>query len=790
MLRNVVRSLLVFVAFTPINWTAVTSAAETKPADSKGVKSDQPLSKQSSVGKQIESFSARDFRGKETSLADLAKSKLVVVTFIGTECPLAKLYGPRLAELAAEFEPQGVTFLAVDSNRQDSIKELANYAQVHGITFPVLKDVGDTIADQLGAKRTPETFVLDAKRVVRYQGRIDDQYGLGASSYAQTKVQKRFLATALSELLAGKEVGEPTTETVGCLIGRVRPVKDASQVTYSNQVARILQKNCVECHRPGQIAPFTLTDYDEVAGWAEMIDEVVRQQRMPPWHADPKIGHFSNDRSLSDKDKETLYTWVRNGAPKGNPADLPPPVEYPEGWQLGQPEQIVTMSETPYKIAAEGTVKYQYFVADPGWKEDLWVRAVECMVGNRAVVHHIFAFAVPPTHPLAQKSGYLGDGFEPDLGGTDIRLIAGAAPGTPPFVGRKGMATRVVAGTKLLFQMHYTPNGSPQEDRTSVGFWFARPEDVKQNVGIGMAINVAFAIPPGADNHPVESQHVFAKDALLLNMTPHMHLRGKSFRYDLEYPDGKRETILNVPGYDFNWQVTYNLAQPKFIPAGTVMQCLAHFNNSDENLANPDPGSTVRWGDQTWEEMMIGWFNQTTDVLPEDYGAWPSRTERFVKATETKPPKMGSILSRAAQRALESDADMARLAFRLEKETPQVDRICASVVEDGQVRFIQVSQPKVFDAPLGRAGRKVPAQSASLSQYAVGDKPVVNQDLAVVKGDDLTAMRALLGSSLHVPVMIDGKRGTVNFWSKEKNAFPDKAVEFLTEVAKQVGQGK
>jgi hypothetical protein len=384
----------------------------------------------------------------------------------------------------------------------------------------------------------------------------------------------------------------------------------------------------------------------------------------------------------------------------------------------------------------------------------------------------------------------LGDGFEPDLGGADVRLIAGAAPGTPPFVGKKGMATRVVAGTKLLFQMHYTPNGSPQEDRTSVGFWFARPEDVKQNVGIGMAINVAFAIPPGADNHPVESQHVFAKDALLLNMTPHMHLRGKSFRYDLEYPDGKRETILNVPGYDFNWQVTYNLAGPKFIPAGTVMQCLAHFNNSDENLANPDPGATVRWGDQTWEEMMIGWFNQTTDVFPEDYGAWPSRTQRFVKETESKPPKMGAILSRAAQRSLESDANMARLAYRLEKETPQIDRICASVVDAGHVRFVQVSQPNVFDAPLGRAGRKVPAQSASLAQFAAGDKPVVNQDLAAVKGADLTAMRAMLGSSLHVPVMIDGKRGTVNFWSKEKNAFPEKAVEFLTEVAKQMGQAK
>ncbi len=269
-----------------------------------------------------------------------------------------------------------------------------------------------------------------------------------------------------------------------------------------------------------------------------------------------------------------------------------------------------------------------------------------------------------------------------------------------------------------------------------------------------------------------------------------MHLRGRSFRYDLQYPDGSKETILNVPGYDFNWQVTYDLAKPKFVPAGTVMQCLAHFNNSESNLANPDPGATVRWGDQTWEEMMIGWFNQTTDVFPEDVAGSPSRAERFAKYPPVKPQRLGTILSRAAQRALESDENMAKLAFRLEKETPQVDRICASVVEDGQVRFVRVWQPLVFDAKLGRDGRKESAQNAALAQYATADKPVVNQDLATVKGDDLLAMRGLLGSSLHVPVTINGKPGTVNFWSREKNAFPPAAVEFLTQIAKLVGQGK
>ena len=273
---------------------------------------------------KISDFKARDYRGRETSLAEFASSNAVVVAFVGTECPLARLYAPRLEELAKEYKDKGVTFLAVDSNRQDSISEIANYARVHGITFAILKDVGNSIADQFAATRTPEVYLLDKDRVVRYAGRIDDQYGLGNNSgYAQSKAKHRYLAAALDEVLAGKQVSQPRTDSPGCLIGRVREVKPDAQVTYSNQVARILQNNCVECHRPGQIAPFALTNYDEAAGWAEMIEEVVREQRMPPWHADPKIGKFHNDRSLSDADKQTLYAWVKSGAPKETPRICP-----------------------------------------------------------------------------------------------------------------------------------------------------------------------------------------------------------------------------------------------------------------------------------------------------------------------------------------------------------------------------------------------------------------------------------------------------------------------------------
>ncbi len=737
----------------------------------------------SSIGQSIEKFSARDFRGKEVSLADIPSDKLVVVVFLGTECPLANLYAPRLNELAKEFESRGVAFLGVDSNRQDSITELANYAQVHELKFPLIKDVGNAIADQFGARRTPEAFVLDTKRVVRYQGRIDDQYGLGNSSgYAQTKVRTRMLADALEALLAGKEVERPVVEATGCLIGRVHPSNDESQVTYSKQVARILQRNCVECHRPGQIAPFALTDYDEVAGWAEMIEEVVRQQRMPPWHADPKYGHFQNDRSLSDEDKETLYAWVRAGAPKGNPADLPEPITYPEGWQLKTPEQIIYMADEPYTVPAEGAVRYQYFLVDPHWNESRWIDSSECLIGNRGVVHHIFVFTVPPAHPMAKmKDGYLGDGVEPDVGIGGMALIAGAAPGTPPGTAPKGMATFVEAGTKLLFQMHYTPNGSVQKDRTCVGFNFCKADEVKHNVAIDMAINFAFKIPPGNDNFPVEATHRFDRDAILLTLTPHMHLRGKSFRYDLKYPDGTTETILNVPAYDFNWQVTYYLKEPKFIPAGTMMQCLAHFDNSENNLANPDPKATVGWGDQTWEEMMIGWYSATTDVDPADIGGYPSRAQRFASEAQQKPPRMGALLARAAKSALASDEAMEKLRTRVIREVPQVDRICVSTVENDREKFLGVAQSVVLDGALGRADRSYPA--GALAKYAQGDGNVVNASLAKSDAADLAAMSSVLGSSLHVPVTIDGKRAVVSFWSKEPDAFPQAAVEFLSGVA-------
>lgn len=545
------------------------------------------------IGKKADNFSLPDYRGKVHSLSDY-KDKLVVLAFVGTECPLAKTYAPRLKSLAAEFEKQGVVFLGMDANQQDSLTEIGAYARVHEIAFPILKDNNNEIADKLGAVRTPEVFLLDKNHVVRYWGRIDDQYGFKTGAgYVKPKLNQRNLAEAIDQVLAGKEVSNPVVKADGCFIGRVAKAKPHGDVTYSKQIARIMEARCVECHRSGEVAPFTLGSYDDVVGWGETIREVVQEGRMPPWFADPKYGHFTNDARLSDEEKKQISDWVENGCPEGDAKDLPTPRTFATGWQMGEPDQVIYMRDKPYTVPAEGTIEYQFFSADPGWTEDKWIQATEARPGNRAIVHHIIVM-------VAAKDGNDGGG----RGG-----IGGYAPGTPPNINPPGTALFVPAGSKLVFQMHYTSNGVQQDDRSMVGVRFADPKKVKQVVRGGLVGDTTFRIPAGDANFEVKAKHMFLKDTLLLNLTPHMHLRGKDFKYEAEYPDGTREVLLNVPHYDFNWQIRYSYKEPKLMPKGTRLHCTAHFDNSADNLANPDPSKEITFGDQTWEEMMFGFYS-------------------------------------------------------------------------------------------------------------------------------------------------------------------------------------
>ncbi len=572
-----------------------------------GVAISQASAAESLVGRSINDFSLQDFRGQQHALADWAGKPVVVVAFVGCECPLSKVYAPRLEQLSQEFAAQGVAFVGIDPNRQDSVTELAAYARTHGIEFPLLRDSGNVVADRFGAQRVPEVFVLDAERRVRYHGRIDDQYGIGAGSsgYAKPQLARRDLAEAITSVLAGKPVEVAETEATGCLIGRVRAPQADAAVTYSNQIARIMNNHCAECHRPGQIAPFALTNYEEAVGWADMIDEVVQQQRMPPWHADPRFGHFSNDIRLSDEQKAQIHAWVAAGAPEGDRKQLPEPPQFAEGWLMPEdPDQVIYMGDETFAVAPEGTVEYQYFEVDPGFTEDKWVATAECRPGNVAVVHHIIVFVRPPEGLNRENRDARGFGF-----------LAGFAPGTRPFVYPEGMAKKIPAGSKLVFQMHYTPNGSAATDRSMIGLKFVKdPSRITHQVATTNAVNAMFEIPAGADNHAVKATRKIRRDSLVLSYFPHMHLRGKSMKYEAWYADGTKEVLLDVPHYDFNWQNHFILEQPKLMPKGSKIHVLAHFDNSENNLANPDPNSAVRWGDQTWEEMMIGWFDVAIPV--------------------------------------------------------------------------------------------------------------------------------------------------------------------------------
>ena len=499
MMRPKLRFCMVLAAVGLLGWLGLAGpVAAATPERAGSGKEQEKGEKATPIGRKIDDFELQDYRGRLYRLSDFDDHQVVVVAFLGIECPLVKLYTPRLVQLVNEWKSAGksVAVIGINANRQDSITEMAHFARVYEINFPLLKDAANHVADQFGAVRTPEFFVLDQQRVIRYWGRMDDQFGFQKGvGYQKPKPERSDLREAVDELLEGKPVSVAVTRAPGCLIGRIRHPKPNSEVTYSNQIARIFQNRCVECHRPGQIAPFALTDYDEVVGWSDMIAEVVRERRMPPWHADERYGQWKNDCRLTPEEEALIQQWVDAGSPEGDPADLPEPRTFVEGWRLPQPpDMVVKMADEPFTVPAEGTIEYQYFTVDPGFTEDVWVKAAECLPGNRAVVHHIIVYMIPQD---AHVEGNLPEGVP------GHQLLSGTAPGNPPTVLPEGMAIKVPAGTKFVFEMHYTAIGTEAKDLSSIGLVFADPSEVQHEVETGLAINVFFEIPPGARNHEV-----------------------------------------------------------------------------------------------------------------------------------------------------------------------------------------------------------------------------------------------------------------------------------------------
>lgn len=586
-----------------------------------------------SKSRSLKRIDLTDFRGKQWSLTEFDEKPVLVIAFLGVECPLAKLYATRLNELQQQFGPEKVAIIGIDANPQDALSEMSAFVRRQAIDYPLLRDSQQEVANQLGATRTPEVFVLDQQRRVRYQGRIDDQYGIG---YVRQAPEKKFLREAIDSVLAGKEVLVAREPAVGCLIGKVKAAVSTSEITYSKDIAPIFRDACVQCHRDGEIGPFPMTDYAEIAGWAEMIAEVVAEKRMPPWHASPEFGSFANDCSLSDQQRELVLKWVAAGAPAGNPADLPEPRKYVEGWQLPKaPDLVLNVSPKPFNVPATGEVKYQYFLVDPGFEEDKWVTAAQIIPGNRSVVHHILVFA----RSKAERG---------DLGG-ERGFLFGYVPGSVAQPYPAGAAKRIPAGSQLVFQVHYTPIGTAQTDQSKLGMVFVDPAEVQREVKTTSAVQPRLNIPPGDDNYSVSAAlPETLPDCELLGMAPHMHLRGKSFRYTLVSADKSQKVLLDIPRYDFNWQTAYRVAQPLKIAAGAKILCDAAFDNSAKNLNNPDPTARVRWGDQTTDEMMIGYF----DILIPKGGNGPS-ADREAHRREL----VGRVLRDGLVKRLDGNAD-------------------------------------------------------------------------------------------------------------------------------------
>lgn len=385
----------------------------------------------------------------------------------------------------------------------------------------------------------------------------------------------------------------------------------SSQVTFYKDVMPVLQRNCQSCHRPGEAAPMSFLTYESTRPWAKAIKTAVSTKKMPPWFADPSHGKFANDRSLSPADMSTLISWVDGGAKAGSAKDSPTPIEFTEGWAIGKPDMVFEIP-TAFAIPPSGTIDYQYVRMPTGFTEDKYVQLAEARPTDRERCHHIIAFIRDPKSSWFKDSP-VGVPFVPEKkkgedGGGQGDFLAGYAPGMVAPVLKPGQAKLIKAGSDIVFQLHYTANGSPGSDKSRVGITFSKVKPTERVVTLAAA-NSKFAIPPGDGNYRVDSKITLQDDATLTMMLPHMHLRGKSFDYRITYPDGTKETILSVPHYSFSWQLSYFLETPLKLPKGTVIECTAYFDNSPNNAANPDPSKEVRFGEQSWDEMMIGFFD-------------------------------------------------------------------------------------------------------------------------------------------------------------------------------------
>ncbi len=524
------------------------------------------------------------------------EGKAIVLAFIGVDCPLANLYIPRLIEMHQAYADKGVQFLAVYPNRPETLEHISAHAYERSVPFPVLKDFDAELADSLGVSRTPTVVVLNSDHQLCYRGRIDDQFAVASRRSA---TRHHDLRDAIDAVLQDKPVERAEVASDGCPLNRAAPTTSKQPLTYHEHVASIIHDRCVECHRPGQIGPMPLLTYDDVVDNAESIAEVIEQRRMPPWHADGRYGHFANNRRLSDDQLATLLGWFEQDMPEGQAAADVKEVDRSERrWNI-QPDVVFRMPEAA-EVPADGVMPYQYYLVPTNFEEDRWVVASEALPGNPEVVHHVIVYFVGEGR---------GSFFGSDL---ETQILAIGGPGEGIFRAPEGTALRLPKGTELLFEMHYQPNGLASKDLSEVGIVFT-DQPPERELRMNMFGTEDLNIPAHDPHYAQEVSFTFDKDGTIYSLLPHMHWRGKAYSAWIEHDDGRIETLLTVPRYDFNWQTAYRFAQPLAVKAGTTIHSRAHWDNSANNLANPDPTQDVHYGIQTSEEMMFGFLSYAYD---------------------------------------------------------------------------------------------------------------------------------------------------------------------------------
>jgi hypothetical protein len=546
-----------------------------------------------SPGDVVDNFRLTDEKGQSHELYYLSDMKAVVLTAQGGGCEAARSTAKSLGALRQKYQAQGVEFLAIDSNLKDTPDTIAKEAALTKSGIPVLIDELQLIGESLGFTRNGEVLIVNPQNwQVIYRGAA----AAGSDDY---------VAAALDAALSATPVKVAQTSARGCDIPM--PERDRrsahAQISYEKTIAPMLSSHCVACHREGGIAPWQMSSYDMVLGFSPMIREVVRTKRMPPWHADPHYGVFSNDRSLSKDETKTLVHWIEAGSPRGSGSDPLTQVkkDWPI-WALGKPDLVVYLPK--FEVPATGVIPYQMWTVDNPLDHDVWVRAVDFQPGVRSNLHHI----------IATIGGEMAPGAKRDTDGS----LADYVPGSEPLQIPPESGILLKKGAKFGFQAHYTVNGKEATDVTQMGLYFMdKPPQYRYRAAI-MA-NPQISIPANTKLYSNDSKHTFDREVLVYSLHPHAHFRGSAAEFVALYPDGHEQVLLNVPRYEFNWQTTYVLKTPIVLPAGTTVKYTMSYDNSTQNKANPDPNRVVPWGQQTWDEMLFGvirYRNMSEDANP------------------------------------------------------------------------------------------------------------------------------------------------------------------------------